>query len=71
MTTKYDDEHNDQIVWKLNEHGNSGPYWQATDKDTGKFVKNEIADPFHNDYYPDDDYVYSDLYPDDDYGYDR
>ena len=55
MATKYDDEFYDHIEWKENQHGNSRPYYQPTDKNTGRFVSYKSADPFYNDSYPDDD----------------
>ena len=58
MATK--DDFHDQYEWVENQHGNSRPYDQLRDVTTKKFVKNELADPYNND-----------LYPDDDYGYDR
>ena len=56
MATRYDDDFYDQYEWVENQHGNSRPYWQLRDKTTGIFIKNELADPFHNYFDPDDPY---------------
>ena len=54
MATKHDVY--DNFEWVENQHGNTRPYPQLRNKDTGIFVPNKQGDPFHNDLYPDDDH---------------
>ena len=55
MATKYDDDFYDQYEWKEIQRDNSPPYDQLTDKSTGRFVPNNLADRYSNDLYPNDD----------------